>query len=52
MSENVDAETEEVSAEGAAGDGDIVPVGVKLGSTRTVIALPTDGGEGLRIVGR
>ncbi|PSP28877.1 hypothetical protein BRC65_01245 [Halobacteriales archaeon QH_2_65_14] len=49
MSTRVDAETEELSDAGATGDGDVVPVGVKLGSTRTVIALPTDDGD-LRII--
>lgn len=48
MSSNVDAEVETVSG-GAGGDGDVVPVGVKLGSTRTVIALPT-GDDELKII--
>jgi hypothetical protein len=36
----------------ASGDdtGETVPVGVKLGSTRTVIALPTESGSGLRTI--
>jgi hypothetical protein len=43
MSSDVDAETEEVSESAATGGEDgPVPVGVKLGSTRTVVALPTD----------
>lgn len=50
MSANVDAETEEVAGDGSTGDGDVVPVGVKLGSTRTVIALPNDDGSGLRTI--
>jgi hypothetical protein len=50
MSTDVDAETEEVS-DGGEFDGDgAVPVGVKLGSTRTVIALPTDDGSGLKTI--
>jgi hypothetical protein len=50
MSTDVDAETEEVSG-GGEFDGDgAVPVGVKLGSTRTVIALPTDDGSGLKTI--
>jgi len=45
MSSDVDAETEELSG-GDTGDGDgPVPVGVKLGSTRTVVALPTEDGS-------
>jgi hypothetical protein len=45
MSSDVDAETEELS-EAAAGSVDgPTPVGVKLGSTRTVIALPTEDGS-------
>lgn len=44
MSANVDAETEEVSGDGTGGNGDTVPIGVKLGSTRTVIAVPSDSG--------
>jgi hypothetical protein len=51
MSTDVDAETEEVSGSGGTGGGDgAVPVGVKLGSTRTVIALPTDDGSGLKTI--
>jgi hypothetical protein len=42
MSSDADAETEEVSE--AAGGSGPTPVGVKLGSTRTVIALPDDDG--------
>jgi hypothetical protein len=49
MSSDVDAETEEVSEGGATSGSGSVPVGVKLGSTRTVIALPTEDG-GLRTV--
>jgi len=45
MSSDVDAETEEVSESGAGDGGGTVPVGVKLGSTRTVIALPSEGGS-------
>jgi hypothetical protein len=45
MSSDVDAETEEVSESAAGSDDGPVPVGVKLGSTRTVIALPTDDGS-------
>ncbi len=45
MSSDVDAETEEVSESSAGDDGGPVPVGVKLGSTRTVIALPSEGGS-------
>ncbi len=45
MSTDVDAETEDVSGGGETGDGEgAVPVGVKLGSTRTVIAYPNDDG--------
>ncbi|MHB9285619.1 hypothetical protein ACKVMT_01095 [Halobacteriales archaeon Cl-PHB] len=48
---SIDAETEEVSGDGAASDEDgAVPVGVKLGSTRTVIALPNDDGDGLQTI--
>jgi hypothetical protein len=43
MSSDADGETEEES-ETAAGDGP-TPVGVKLGSTRTVVALPTGDGS-------
>jgi hypothetical protein len=51
MSTDVDAETEEVSGNGGTDGGDgAVPVGVKLGSTRTVIALPTDDGSGLKTI--
>jgi len=51
MSSDVDAETEEFSDAGRIGDSDgTVPVGVKLGSTRTVIALPTDDGDGLKTI--
>ncbi|MEF8787404.1 MAG: hypothetical protein V5A45_15885 [Haloarculaceae archaeon] len=51
MSTDVDAETEEVSGNGGTDGGDgAVPVGVKLGSTRTVIALPTDDGAGLKTI--
>jgi len=44
MSTEVDAEIEEIDVE-VAGEGDVVPVGIKLGSTRTVIALPNDDGN-------
>ena len=50
MSTDVDAETEEVSGGGGGGGDGAVPVGVKLGSTRTVIALPTDDGSGLKTI--
>jgi hypothetical protein len=50
MSSDVDAETEEVSGSGETGGDDAVPVGVKLGSTRTVIALPTEDGSGLTTI--
>ncbi len=51
MSTDVDAETEKVSGNGGTDGGDgAVPVGVKLGSTRTVIALPTDDGSGLKTI--
>jgi hypothetical protein len=51
MSSDVDAETEEITGNGDTGGGDgAVPVGVKLGSTRTVIALPTDDGESLKTI--
>jgi hypothetical protein len=51
MSTDVDAETEEVSGGSGTDSGDgAVPVGVKLGSTRTVIALPTDDGSGLKTI--
>jgi hypothetical protein len=42
MSPNVDAEIEEISGSDIGADGETVPVGVKLGSTRTVIAVPED----------
>jgi hypothetical protein len=42
---SIEAETEEVSGDGTSGETEgAVPVGVKLGSTRTVIAQPTDDG--------
>ncbi len=47
MSSDVDAETEEFT-EGTTGDGDSggpVPVGIKLGSTRTVVAVPAESGS-------
>jgi hypothetical protein len=50
MSSDVDAETEEVSGSGETDGDDAVPVGVKLGSTRTVIALPTEDGSGLTTI--
>jgi len=49
MSTDIDAETEELAVDGVSGDGDTAPVGVKLGSTRTVIALPAEDG-GLRTI--
>jgi hypothetical protein len=45
MSSHVDAEIEELGADIDLADDDPIPVGVKLGSTRTVIALPTDDGK-------
>jgi len=48
MSPTVDAEMEEVSAAGTGGDGNSFPVGVNLGSTRTVIAHPSEHGSGLQ----
>jgi len=66
MSEQVDAETEKVSTDDETEDeeaddesedeaekeaeAEIVPVGVKLGSTRTVIALPTEDGSELETI--
>ncbi len=51
MSPDPDAETEEVVDIPAGGDAEgVVPVGVKLGSTRTVIALPAEDGSGLRTI--
>jgi len=47
---SVEAETEDVSGDGTTGDADgSMPVGVKLGSTRTVIALPSED-AGLRTI--
>ncbi len=48
MCPSVDAEMEEVPATGIAGDSNTFPVGVNLGSTRTVIAHPSEHGSGLR----
>ncbi len=48
MSPTVDAEMEEVPATDVAGDSNTFPVGVNLGSTRTVIAHPSEHGSGLR----
>jgi hypothetical protein len=45
MSSHVDAEIEELSADIEVDDDEPVPVGVKLGSTRTVIVLPTEDGD-------
>jgi len=46
MSTEVEAETEEVSGDGTGNGGDgAVPIGVKLGSTRTVVAIPNDDGS-------
>ncbi|MFC7134596.1 MULTISPECIES: hypothetical protein [Salinibaculum] len=51
MSSDVETETEEVSGSGdTGGSDDAVPVGVKLGSTRTVIAFPTEDGDGLTTI--
>jgi hypothetical protein len=50
MCAQVDAEIEEVPGGESTGEGDVVPVGVKLGSTRTVIALPTDDGSAIRTI--
>ena len=47
MSPTVDAEMEEVPGSGVATDGNAFPVGVNLGSTRTVIAHPSEHGSGL-----
>jgi hypothetical protein len=48
---SVEAETEDVSGEGTTGgENGATPVGVKLGSTRTVIALPNEDGSGLHTV--
>lgn len=46
----VEAEIEEIDGVDTGGDSDVVPVGVKLGSTRTVIALPNEDGDGLRTI--
>jgi len=47
---SIEADTEDVSGEEAGGDGTgAVPVGVKLGSTRTVIAQP-NGEDGLETI--
>ncbi len=48
MTPTVDAEMEEVPATAVAGDSNTFPVGVNLGSTRTVIAHPSEHGSGLR----
>jgi hypothetical protein len=45
MSSHVDAEIEELGADIDIADDEPVPVGVKLGSTRTVVVLPTDDGN-------
>jgi len=45
MCAQVDAEVEELPGDGSTSDSGVVPVGVKLGSTRTVIALPTEDGS-------
>jgi hypothetical protein len=51
MSSDVDAETEEISGDDGTDSADgVVPVGVKLGSTRTVVAFPNDDGSGLTTV--
>ncbi len=50
MSSDVDAETEEISGNGGTGGDGAVPVGVKLGSTRTVIAFPNEDGSGLQTI--
>ena len=49
MSDDEDAEASE-EAESKASGGDAVPVGVKLGSTRTVIAMPDSHGTENRII--
>jgi hypothetical protein len=47
---SIEAETENVAGDGTTGESSgAVPVGVKLGSTRTVIALP-DGDDSLRTI--
>jgi len=47
---SVEAETEEIAGEETGAESEVVPVGVKLGSTRTVIALPNEDGDGLRTI--
>jgi actin-like ATPase involved in cell morphogenesis len=50
MCAQVDAEVEELPGDGSTSDSGVVPVGVKLGSTRTVVALPTDDGDGIETI--
>jgi len=50
MCAQVDAEVEELPGGGTTGEGEAVPVGVKLGSTRTVIAFPTEDGSGIETI--
>ena len=47
------SDTDETAAEPAAtddGDGEVVPVGVKLGSTRTVVVYPSPDGSGVETI--
>jgi hypothetical protein len=50
MSSDVDAEVETLADAAGTSLGDDAPVGVKLGSTRTVIGMPDDSEEDLRTV--
>ena len=50
MCAQVDAEIEEVPGDATTGEDDAVPVGVKLGSTRTVVALPTEDGSAIKTI--
>jgi len=50
MCAQVDAEVEEVPGDATTGEDEAVPVGVKLGSTRTVIALPTEDGSAIQTI--
>ncbi|MFB6297562.1 MAG: hypothetical protein ABEH56_03480 [Salinirussus sp.] len=45
MSADVDAETGKIDGAAGTTSADTVPVGVKLGSTRTVVAMPTPNGD-------
>jgi len=47
---DVDAEVEEVVDAAGTGDADAEPVGVKLGSTRTVVGLPDEDDEDLKTI--